>query len=73
MAGRANVLIFPDLNSGNICYKLVDRLVDADALGPIFLGTAKPASDLSRGCAAGEIVLVAAVLSIMAQLQNMDV
>ncbi|MDP8234331.1 MAG: phosphate acetyltransferase [Candidatus Saelkia tenebricola] len=72
VAGRANVLIFPDLNSGNICYKLVDRLVDAEALGPIFLGTRKPASDLSRGCAVSEIVLVSAVLSIMAQLQNMD-
>jgi len=73
VAGRANVLIFPDLNSGNICYKLVDRLVNADALGPIFLGTAKPASDLSRGCAKDEIVMVAAVLSIMAQLQSVDI
>jgi len=70
VAGRANVLIFPDLNSGNICYKLVDRLTKARALGPIFLGTKYPASDLSRGCDSEEIVLVTAVISIMAQLKS---
>ena len=67
VAGKANVLIFPDLNSGNICYKLVDRLLDATALGPIFLGSDKPASDLSRGCEVEEVVLVAAIISIMTQ------
>jgi phosphate acetyltransferase len=70
VAGKANVLIFPDLNSGNICYKLVDKLMDALAIGPIFLGTTKPASDLSRGCEIEEVVLDAAVISIMAQFQN---
>ncbi|MDP8253563.1 MAG: phosphate acyltransferase [Candidatus Kaelpia aquatica] len=70
VAGRANVLIFPDLNSGNICYKLVDRLTSANALGPIFLGTRYPGSDLSRGCEVEEIVLDAAVISIMAQLNR---
>jgi phosphate acetyltransferase len=70
VAGRANVLIFPDLNSGNICYKLVDRLTSANALGPIFLGTRYPGSDLSRGCEVKEIVLDAAVISIMAQLNR---
>ena len=72
VAGKANILIFPDLNSGNICYKLVDRLLYASALGPIFLGTKKPASDLSRGCEVNEVVLIAAVISIMSQLQKMS-
>ena len=70
VAGHANVLIFPDLNSGNICYKLVDRLTSANALGPIFLGTNHPGSDLSRGCEIEEIVLDAAIISIMAQLSK---
>lgn len=70
VAGRANVLIFPDLNSGNICYKLIDKLLGALTLGPIFLGTAKPVSDLSRGCETEEIVLVSAIISIMAQLKE---
>lgn len=65
VAGRATVLIFPDLNSGNIGYKLVERIGKMKAIGPIFLGIKKPFNDLSRGCEAGDIVNSVALTSLM--------
>lgn len=70
VAGRANVLIFPNLDAGNICYKLTQRLAKARAVGPIILGTVQPCSDLSRGCDVDDVIDCTAVTVIRAQMRK---
>ena len=64
LEGQANVLIFPDLNSGNIAYKAVQRLAKAEAIGPVVQGIAKPVNDLSRGCSVSDIVNTVAITAL---------